>query len=93
MADVNIPDLAAATALTGAEQIEVVQAGVNKKSTVKAVASLQILSTVDANPNTALIVPGNLAGGAIFYQDPSITLYNEWKWSITNQIWVQTTAP
>lgn len=93
MADVNIPDLAAATALTGAEQMEVVQAGVNKRTTSGAVAALQIISTVDANPNTALIVPGNTQAGAIFYQDVSITLYNEWKWSIASQIWIQTIAP
>ena len=91
MADVNITDLTAASALTGAEPIEVVQGGVNKQTTAAKVAALQIISTSDADPNVASIVPGNLQAGAIFYQDG--TVWNEWRWSKTNQNWMQKDAP
>lgn len=91
MADVNIPDLTAATALDGTEKMELVQAGVNKRTTAAAVAALQILSTSDADPNVANLKPGNLQGGAIFYQDG--TVWNEWRWSKTNQNWMQKDAP
>lgn len=53
----------------------------------------QIYSSVAPNPNVAGIVPANQTKGALFYQDPSITLYNEWKWSIANKTWIQTIAP
>lgn len=54
---------------------------------------VQIYTTTDSNPNTAGIVPTNPAIAAEFYQDPSITLYNVWRWSITNQTWIQVEAP
>ena len=53
----------------------------------------QVISTADANPNTAGIIPANPAVGAVFFQDPSITLFNEWKWSPATSTWIQTIAP
>ena len=56
-------------------------------------ALTQVYTSLDADPNTAGIVPGNTTKGAIFYQDPLITMYNEWKWSVATQTWIQTIAP
>jgi hypothetical protein len=54
---------------------------------------IQTYSTSDADPNAAGIVPADKSSPAIFYQDPEITLFNEWKWSVSSQVWVQTIAP
>lgn len=51
------------------------------------------LSTIDANPITAGLTPPDPTKASTFYQDPSITLFNEWKWSIQNQTWFQTISP
>lgn len=62
--------------------------------TFSAVGSGGLVYTASyADPNAAGLVPFNPAQGALFYQDPSITLYNEWKWSPLGQIWYQTVAP
>lgn len=53
----------------------------------------QIYSNVFADPNVGGIVPDNLTIANWWYQDPSITLYNWWAWSIVNQTWVQVSAP
>lgn len=55
--------------------------------------STQIYTSTDADPNSAAIVPSDITKGAIFYQDPSITLYNEWRWSPEDETWFQTQAP
>lgn len=55
--------------------------------------SVQLLSTTAADPNVAAIVPANTNAAAEFYQDPSITIFNRWSWSIADQVWVQTVSP
>lgn len=55
--------------------------------------STQIYSTVDADPNVAGIVPVDPTRGAEFYQDPTVTPYNRWAWSITGATWIQYIAP
>lgn len=54
--------------------------------------AIQLYSTTDADP-TGIVTPADPTKAATFYQDPSITLYNEWKWSIEEQAWYQTIAP
>ena len=46
-----------------------------------------------ADPNAAGLVPENPNIGSVFNQDPLITPYNIWFWSITNQVWIQNSAP
>jgi len=46
-----------------------------------------------ADPNAAGLIPDDPTKAASFYQDVSITKYNEWKWSVTSQTWIQTSAP
>ena len=58
-----------------------------------AAGALQLYSTTDADPNVAGILPGNQSAAAEFYQDPSITIYNRWSWSIVNKNWVQYVSP
>lgn len=48
----------------------------------------QIITTGDANPNLAQIVPTDATSGAFFYQDPAVGA-NEWKWSTGSQTWIQ----
>lgn len=55
--------------------------------------SSQVISTSDADPNTAGIVPADPTKGAEFYQDPAIANYNIWKWSISAQTWIQFSSP
>lgn len=43
MAIIQIPNLPAATSLSGAEQLEIVQAGVSRRTTTKAIADLQAI--------------------------------------------------
>jgi len=57
------------------------------------IAADQVISTSDANPNTAGIVPDNPTKGAEFYQDPAIANLNFWKWSISTQTWIQYSSP
>lgn len=59
---------------------------------------IQVISTVDANPNLAGLVPTDPTKGAIFYQDPSVSggIYNVWHWSTTGataNTWVQYSSP
>lgn len=49
----------------------------------------QTYSTIDANPNTAGILPVNQTIGNWFYQDPSVGVLNVWYWSVANHTWVQ----
>lgn len=37
--------------------------------------------------------PPDPTHGAIYYQDPSITLYNQWTWSVSQQKWYQWSSP
>jgi hypothetical protein len=53
----------------------------------------QIYTSTYADPNAAGLIPGNPQLGAIYNQDPSITPYNSWSWSVVNQAWVQVSAP
>lgn len=46
-----------------------------------------------ADPNVHGLVPDDPTQGAAYYQDPDITLYNEWKWSFTRHLWFQTSTP
>jgi len=51
------------------------------------------LSTTDANPNTAGLVPPDQTGASWFYQDPATgSGTNVWYWSKTNKNWVQFSA-
>lgn len=52
-----------------------------------------IYTEVYADPNVAGLVPDDPTHGAYFYQDPSITVYNEWIWSVVNQLWYQKSSP
>lgn len=45
------------------------------------------------DPNTAGLVPNDPTRGAYFYQDPSITVFNQWTWSVANQVWYQWSSP
>jgi hypothetical protein len=56
---------------------------------------IQTISTVDADPNAAGIVPADKTKAALFYQDPSVSggIFNVWHWSVTNQTWVQYSSP
>lgn len=56
-------------------------------------APVQILSSIDADPTAASIMPGDKSRVALFFQDPSITISNWWLWSVVNQAWVQIMAP
>jgi hypothetical protein len=51
------------------------------------------ITTNDADPNAAGLKPADLTKGCTFTQDPSITKYNEWKWSPQAQTWVQIVSP
>lgn len=53
----------------------------------------QVICTSDADPNAAGIRPADVNQGAHFYQDPKITLYNTWEWSVADQVWKQTSSP
>lgn len=55
--------------------------------------SIQVYTDTYADPATAGLTPDDPTVAAIFYQDPAITLYNEWKWSVSAQAWYQTIAP
>lgn len=44
------------------------------------------------NPN-GNVTPLDTAHGAIYYQHPSITLYNQWDWDVPTQAWIQVIAP
>jgi hypothetical protein len=60
--------------------------------------SIQVITTTDADPNVAVIVPADKTKGAIFYQDPSVAggIYNVWHWSTTGatiNTWVQYSSP
>lgn len=55
--------------------------------------SIQLISTIAADPNAVGIVPADPTKAAEFYQDPSITLFNRWSWSVVGQTWFQTISP
>lgn len=60
--------------------------------------TIQVISTVDADPNAAHLVPADATKGAIFYQDPSVAggIFNVWHWSTTGataNTWVQYSSP
>lgn len=51
------------------------------------------LTTSDANPNTAGLVPPDQTKASWFYQDPaSGSGTNVWTWSVTNKNWTQFSA-
>ena len=56
-------------------------------------AARSVYTDVYADPNVAGLTPADPTQGAVFYQDPSVTLYNEWKWSVSQQQWYQFSAP
>lgn len=60
--------------------------------------SIQVIVTIDADPNAAHLVPSEPTKGAIFYQDPSVAggIFNVWHWSTTGataNTWVQYSSP
>lgn len=55
--------------------------------------TIQVITSSDADPNAAGILPADQTKGAIFQQDPSITRYNTWKWSTISLAWLQTEMP
>lgn len=54
---------------------------------------IQVITSSDADPNAAGILPADQTKGAIFQQDPSLTRYNTWKWSVIDLTWLQTEMP
>jgi hypothetical protein len=56
-------------------------------------SGMQVLSTGDANPNTASIVPALPANPAIWFQTPSVTVFNIWLWDVPTQKWIQYSSP
>lgn len=65
MGNVQIPNLPAATALSGVEQVEIVQAGVSRRTTVGAMAS------VGLGVYTVATLPTATAGSRAFVSDAS----------------------
>lgn len=55
--------------------------------------TVQVITSSDADPNAAGILPADQTKGAIFQQDPSLTRYNTWKWSVIDLTWLQTEMP
>lgn len=56
-------------------------------------AARAIYTDTYTDPNVAGLVPTDPTHGATFYQDPSITLYNQWNWSVSQQKWYQWSSP
>jgi len=52
----------------------------------------QVYTAEYDDPNAASLVPADPTKGAFFQQDPSITLYNVWIWSVVDQNWKQTVS-
>jgi hypothetical protein len=59
--NVQIPNLPVAIALTGAEQVEIVQAGVSSRTTTQAIANLNQITTA---PNVTTVQKNALSAGA-----------------------------
>lgn len=53
------------------------------------------ISTTDADPNAAGLVPTDPNAASTFYQDPAVAggEFNVWRWSPTTHIWKQFSAP
>jgi len=69
MGNIQIPNLPAATSLSGAEQLEIVQAGVSRRTTVGAIGS------VGLGVYTASTLPIAAAGSRAFASDASAATF------------------
>lgn len=69
MGNIQIPNLPAATSLSGAEQLEIVQAGVSRRTTVGAIGS------VGLGVYTVSTLPTATAGFRAFVSDASSSTF------------------
>lgn len=53
--------------------------------------SVQTITGTWADPN-GHVTPDDPTLGALYYQDPAIDLYNEWKWNVGTQHWDQSSG-
>lgn len=53
------------------------------------------ISTTDADPNAAGLVPSSPNSASTFYQDPAVAggEFNVWRWSPTLHVWKQFSSP
>lgn len=47
---------------------------------------------VFADPN-GNVTPDDTSKGAYYYQDPALSQFNWWLWSVSAQAWIQVSAP